>query len=215
MKALTQQITKCLLAIVSVGLLLSGLSVAYAQPSYTMNYQGKLTDNTGLAVTDGTYAMEFKLYTQSSGGAAIWTETRNGGNVVTVTNGLFSVMLGSVTSIAGVNFNQALYLGVNIAGDGEMTPRKSLGTVPSAFEARQLGGVASTSFLRSDTADSASGLLTFTGGFISSASSTATNFNFTNATGTSFYIGGDRITDFVGTGLSLSGTTLTATLGTD
>ncbi|MEY2664962.1 MAG: hypothetical protein RLZZ480_67, partial [Candidatus Parcubacteria bacterium] len=47
-----------------------------AAPSYTINYQGKLTTNTGVAVTNGTYQMVFKLYTQSSGGAAIWTETR-------------------------------------------------------------------------------------------------------------------------------------------
>ena len=173
-----------------------------------MNYQGKLTNNSGLAVADGTYAMEFKLYTQSSGGSAIWTETRSGGNVVTVTNGLFSVMLGSVTSLSSVNFNQPLYLGVNVASDGEMTPRKALGTVPSAFEAEQLGGVASTSFLRSDAADSASGLLTFTGGVVSTASSSIARFNFTNATGTSLYIGGDRITDFSGTNLEVVGNSL-------
>ena len=43
--------------------------------------------------------------------------------------------------------------------DGEMTPRKILGAVPAAFQASEadnattLGGVASTSFLRSDDTD--------------------------------------------------------------
>ena len=42
-------------------------------------------------------------------------------------------MLGDVTSLSGVNFNQTLYLGINIESDGEMTPRKKLGAVPSAY----------------------------------------------------------------------------------
>ena len=146
----------------------------YAQPAYTINYQGKLTDATGLAVADDSYDMEFKLYAVSSGGTAVWTETRTGGNQVSVVNGLFSVMLGEVASLTSVDFNQPLWLGVNIESDGEMIPRKALGTVPSAFEAQRVGGVASSSFLRSDEADTASGLLTFTGGLVSTASSTIT-----------------------------------------
>ena len=144
--------------------LFSSIPTVSAEPTYTINYQGKLTTPAGLAVANGTYNMRFWLL-QSTGQAttsAVWTESRTGGNKVTVTNGLFSVQLGSVTSLASVNFNQTLYLGVEIGGsaspawDGEMSPRKIIGTVPSAFEAKQLGGVASTSFLRSDQADSAS-----------------------------------------------------------
>jgi len=124
-----------------------------------INYQGKLTDSAGVAVTDGDYNMEFKLYTVSSGGSAIWTETLTTPDKVTVTSGLFSVLLGNVTSIASVDFGQDLYLGVNIGGtgtaswDGEMTPRKQIASVPSAFEAEKLDGLDSTSFLRSDDAD--------------------------------------------------------------
>lgn len=188
--------------------------MAFAEPAYTINYQGKLADNTGLTVANGSYDMEFKLYTQASGGAAVWTETRTGGNAVTVANGLFSVMLGSVSSLGGVNFNQPLYLGVNIDSDGEMTPRKPLGTVPSAFEARHLGGIASSSFLRSDVADTASGLLTFTGGFVSSASSTISGLTALTATTTNLIINGERFTDLTGTGLAFFNNTLTTTLGT-
>ncbi len=103
-----------------------------------INYQGKLTTSAGVAVTNGTYNMEFKLYTVSSGGSPIWTETRISGDKVQVTSGLFSVMLGEVTALTGVDFNQTLYLGVNIGGtgspswDGEMSPRKKLGAVPAA-----------------------------------------------------------------------------------
>jgi hypothetical protein len=203
------------LALMCVVASLGAGHVAFAEPAYTINYQGKLADNTGLAVANGTYAMSFALYTQASGGAAIWSESRTGGNEVTVQNGLFSVMLGEVASLAAVNFNQTLYLGITIESDGEMTPRKPLGSVPSAFEAKQLGGVASSSFLRSDAADTASGLLTFTGGFQSLASSTITSLTTLTATTTNLVVNGERFTDLTGTGLALSGSTLTATLGTD
>ncbi len=111
-----------------------------------INYQGKLTTSVGVAVANGTYNMEFKLYTVSSGGTAVWTETRTGADKVQVTSGLFSVLLGEVTSLSGVDFNQTLYLGVNIGGtgspawDGEMTPRKKLGAVPAAVESERVGG---------------------------------------------------------------------------
>src|SRR3989344_3005549 len=117
-----------------------------------INYQGKLTTPAGVAVADGTYNMEFALYTVSSAGTAIWTETRTTTDKVQVTSGLFSVLLGEVTTLAGVNFNQTLYLGVNIGGtgtpgwDGEMTPRKKLGAVPAAVVSENainmIGGVA-------------------------------------------------------------------------
>jgi len=121
-----------------------------------INYQGKLTDTAGNAIADGDYDLEFKLYTALTGGAAIWTETRAGANQVTVTDGLFSVMLGEVSSLDAINFDQALYLSVNVESDGEMTPRKILGSVASAFEADNaftFDGFATTSFLRADASN--------------------------------------------------------------
>jgi hypothetical protein len=115
--------------------LISFVNKAEAAINKEINYQGKLTLSSGVSVANGTYNMEFKLYTVSTGGSAIWTETRTIGNKVQVTNGLFSVMLGEVQSLASVNFNQTLYLGVKIESDTEMTPRKKLGVVPAAVEA--------------------------------------------------------------------------------
>lgn len=186
---------------------------AEASPNEQINYQGKLTDTTGKAVTDGTYNMRFYLY-DTEGAAttsAIWTETLTGIDRVQVTDGLFSVMLGSTTALTSINFNQTLYLGVEIGDssaspswDGEMSPRKVLGTVPAAFEAIRFDGLATSSFLRSDQADTASGLLKFTGGLISSASSTLSLLTFGTATGTTLALSGDTITDFTGTGLSVT-----------
>ena len=134
-----------------------GINAAFNEQ---INYQGKLTDGNDVAVTNGDYNIEFKLYATSTGGTAEWTETCTSTNKITVTSGLFSHLLGSVNSISDVDFNQTLWLGVNIGGsgaspswDGEMTPRKKLGAVPAAFEADKLDGIDSSQFLRSDAVD--------------------------------------------------------------
>ncbi|HMO77699.1 MAG TPA: hypothetical protein PKD95_00685, partial [Candidatus Paceibacterota bacterium] len=152
-----------LLCLFSISLLLNPL-FAFSQINPQINYQGKLTNPSGVAVPDGLYNMNFWLVPTEVGATstAIWSETRIGGDRVQVTNGLFSVMLGEVSTLTGVDFNQTLYLGVEIGGtgtptwDGEMSPRKILGAVPAAFEAKNaqtLGGIATSSFLRSDEVD--------------------------------------------------------------
>ena len=149
------------IAIGLIFLIISGFAFtshyAFAAFNKEINYQGKLADSAGDAVADSTYAMEFNLYTVPTGGTAIWTETLSGLDEVTVTDGLFSVMLGSVTSLSSIDFDQTLYLGINIEGDGEMSPRKKLGAVPAAFVADTLDGLDSTQFLRSDTGSATSG----------------------------------------------------------
>jgi len=135
-----------------------------------INYQGRLLNSSSNSVSDGDYNIQFKLYTVASGGSPIWTETHcyspdNGANCngsgtdqrAEVLNGLFSVMLGSINPLSSVDFNQTLYLSVNIGGagttpayDGEMSPRKKLGTVPSAFESSKLNGISSDQFFRND-----------------------------------------------------------------
>ena len=138
-----------------------------------INYQGKLTDSIGATVPDGTYNMRFWLLNSPSIAttSAEWVETLTTTERVQVTSGLFSVMLGSSSPLSNVDFNQTLYLGVEIgstttipAWDGEMSPRKVLGAVPAAFEAQNaqtLGGIATSSFLRADVPNSAAALITF------------------------------------------------------
>ena len=114
-----------------------------------------MTDTSDEVVADGNYNMVFKLYTAASGGTAIWTEVWDGNSTrVTVADGLFSILLGSVstsTLLSSVNLNQSsLFLGVTVGTDSEMTPRRRLGSVPSAFEANKLGGLTASQFLRSD-----------------------------------------------------------------
>src|SRR5438477_468646 len=58
---------------------LTSVIPAVASPGINkqINFQGKLVDNNGLNVADSTYAVVFSLYSVSSGGVAIWTESQN------------------------------------------------------------------------------------------------------------------------------------------
>lgn len=110
----------------------------------TINFQGKVvTKTTGINITNSNYNFEFKLYNVPSGGTALWTETRTGGNQVAVTDGVFRVALGEVNSIpTSIDFNSdSLYLSINFNGDGEMSPRVRLSAVPYAFNAETVSGL--------------------------------------------------------------------------
>ncbi|MDQ3018319.1 MAG: hypothetical protein M3Q64_00390, partial [bacterium] len=129
-----------LFAAAVISVLVSGVIPAQAAINMQFNYQGKLTNASNVAVVDGLYTMYFKLYTVALNGTAVWTESRTSANKVQVTNGLFSVMLGEISSLSGVDFNQTLYLGVTIEADAEMSPRKKLGAVPAAILANGVAG---------------------------------------------------------------------------
>ncbi len=173
---------------------------AYAAFNQQINYQGKLTTPANVAVTNGTYHMRFNLYTVPTGGSSIWSEDRStaAGDRITVTNGLFSVLLGSSTPLTNVNFNQTLYLGVEIGGssgspvwDGEMTPRKQLGAVPAAFEADKVDGVSSEEFFRNDAANATSTATTFLSVSQSGAGKIAEFFGPSSASVLSILSGGN------------------------
>jgi len=91
-----------------------------------LNYQGQLYTSGGQPAND-TFAMVFTIYDASTGGNLKWTELQP---TVVVTNGSFSVLLGSVTPIADSVFKDTVrYLGVTVGGDPEMTPRIRLVSV--------------------------------------------------------------------------------------
>jgi hypothetical protein len=205
-----------------------------------INYQGKLNDAGGSTVADGDYNMTFRLYNASSSGTLIrdgvWSVSGGDGPEVSVSNGLFSVRLGRYDSLNSVDFNQDLWLSLEVESDGEMTPRKKLTTVPSAFEAQNaetVGGVASSSLLRSDQSDtqeatssdtllsvlqngagnvfeavgSAVGLTVDSDGDVGVGTSTPSTQ--LEVVGTSTF-NGDAIADFTGSNLSVTNGTLDA-----
>ena len=69
--------------------------VLFPQIPQTISYQGVLTDTDGTIVPDSDYSIAFTLYDALNGGTNLWTETQT----VTVSGGLFNVILGSFNPI--------------------------------------------------------------------------------------------------------------------
>lgn len=102
-------------------------------PDAISNYipvQGRLTDSSGNPL-DGTYNVIFRIYDVSSGGTALCEY----GISVTVTNGLFSTYMNASSCSDDIDGRQ-LYLGVQVEGDDEMTPRAYIDNVPYAWTLR-------------------------------------------------------------------------------
>ncbi|MFH1416130.1 MAG: hypothetical protein ABIH89_08635, partial [Elusimicrobiota bacterium] len=99
-------------------------------PKY-INFQGKLTDDAGQP-KNGAFKFEFTLYDSATGGTQVWgTETHNS---VTVSNGLYSVALGSYTAFSMTDFHQPLWLAVEV-NDVALSPRYALTSSPYALSA--------------------------------------------------------------------------------
>lgn len=110
-------------------------------------FQGRLTNSDGTVVADDDYDVTFRIYTVDTGGSEIWTEDHTGANNITTVDGIFNVMLGSLTSLSGIDFNQDEYwLGVTVESDDEMEPRIRLGAAPYAFNSDSIDGISSEEF---------------------------------------------------------------------
>ena len=89
------------------------LGTAYAA---TLPYQGLATDAKNNPKVDGSYSVGFALYSASSGGSALWSESQS----VATKKGLFSATLGSISIIPDNLFQGSpLYLGVSFDGGSE------------------------------------------------------------------------------------------------
>ncbi len=99
-------------------------------------YQGRLADKNGAPLTQ-TVNMIFRLDAAANGGSSFWEEQWTGANSVQVSDGLFNVMLGSLTPIplGVITGNANLFLGITVGTDSEMSPRVQLGSVPFATQA--------------------------------------------------------------------------------
>ncbi len=107
-----------------------------------INYQGSLTNDLGQTVADGQYGVVFSIYSDKTGGMALWTETWIGVNSITTKDGAFSVLLGSLTAFPASFFsnNASTYLGIKVGTDAEMSPRVQISSVPYALVSGE-GGV--------------------------------------------------------------------------
>ncbi|MEY4744073.1 MAG: hypothetical protein RL272_18, partial [Candidatus Parcubacteria bacterium] len=110
-----------------------------------LNYQLRLTDTNGVPVADGTKNVKLTFYTLSSGGTQLYTACSADGTptgtptavVATFTNGTGTVLVGDTVGLscasgsavavpASLFSNTAIYLGITVNADAEMTPRKRI-----------------------------------------------------------------------------------------
>src|SRR5512135_1976066 len=142
-----------------VSLLLSLVSPVLASgPSSNriLNYQLRLTDTNGIPVADGTKNLKFTFYTAATLGTQLYSACSSDGTptgtptaaVVTFTNGQASFLIGdtTVTCATGTAVaipvtlfdNTAIYLGVTVGTDAEMSPRKRIVAAGYALNADKL-----------------------------------------------------------------------------
>lgn len=137
-------------------LLLAAAVTAVAQVPTLMSYQGHVTDASGVALGNTTptnYTVLFKFYSVSTGGTPLYAESQ----VVTISGGEFSVLLGNGTGISGLKGRAApaltpyvelhtiitgnIYLGVTVGSGAEITPRQQIVSGAYAFRAKYAEGL--------------------------------------------------------------------------
>jgi len=125
--------------LLTVFTLLFSLGFSLAEVPCKINYQGRLIKD-GVPV-NGTVNMEFKLYTQLTGGTPIKTITLSS---VPVYNGLFRTVL----DLEGIDWTagQTIYLEVKVGTD-VLSPREEIYAYPYAINTRFLEGKAKDYFI--------------------------------------------------------------------
>ena len=116
------------------------ITPASGQVPTQMHYQGYLSDSEGGAPLDTILSMTFTIYTDPTGSDVVWSEVQP---AVTISEGLFNVLLGSVNPIAEEVFlDTERWLGIMVEPDPEIVPRTKLVTVPYSFTVATVNGAA-------------------------------------------------------------------------
>lgn len=118
-------------------ILISSLAIAQVDDPKAipqlMSYQGCLKNNSGQYL-NGNYSMTFSIWSASSGGSLLWTETQA---AVKCTLGLFNVNLGSVTnipiSIFTASADRYLQLKLNVSPAESLLPRTRMTSAGFAY----------------------------------------------------------------------------------
>lgn len=124
-------------------------SVALAQVPPLIRYQGQAVDSNGVPL-EGPYALTFRLYQTETGGTAAWTERQDN---VQLLSGHFSVLLGQVTPLSGMDWSLPCWLSVQVNEEPELAPRQRITSVPLALRAEtaeQLSVPVTTSTITDD-----------------------------------------------------------------
>ncbi len=117
---------------------LSLIAIDAAAVPMTMTHQGRLLDSGGSPV-NGPVDLTFRLYDVAVGGGVLWEEV----NLVTVDDGLYSVILGQSTpldfSVIGIR-PDSLWLEIQVNADLPLTPRVRLTSSPLSAVSTSLRG---------------------------------------------------------------------------
>lgn len=128
-------------------------SVHAVAPTNLLSYQGRLLNSNRVPVSDASASVLFELYTASSGGTCVWSNSSATcasatARTVTLTDGLFSENLGDTAdavpyaAIGDTIFgdNATLYLQITVNGES-LSPRKQIAAAPYALNAQMLDGL--------------------------------------------------------------------------
>lgn len=127
-----------------------GCYSAAAQVPQTLSYQGLLTQANGSPVADGAHTIIFNFYTALTGGTG-QPRTITGVNTF---QGLFTTIIGNgAANSANAPLNNLIpalgstqyYIGPQVDGGTELSPRVALTAVPYAFVASTLDAGATVS----------------------------------------------------------------------
>lgn len=135
-----------LMALAVVCGLLALAPLARAQVPHLIRYQGTAVDSNEVPL-EGPYTITFRLYPAASGGTPAWTEAHTN---VPLSKGHFSVLLGQNTALTAMDWSQPRWLGVQINGEPELSPRQQITSVPTAIMAERLSVPVTTSTIADD-----------------------------------------------------------------
>ncbi|MFQ5453659.1 MAG: hypothetical protein ACE5D6_05680 [Candidatus Zixiibacteriota bacterium] len=123
---------KTILTILTAILLITTLITA--EIPQLINYQGNLTESDGTP-SDGVFFIKFVIYDAATSGTEIWNSNIQ---EVTVTNGLFEVMLGASPMPALpdnlFSADTVRYLGIKVGSDLEISPRIKFTSTAYAYQ---------------------------------------------------------------------------------
>ncbi len=115
--------------------------VGGAEIPQTISYQGVLSDNNSQLVADGQYKLNFKLTNSPNNNVILWQETHDD---VAIVNGIFNVILGSVTPL-DLAFDEPYWLGISVNDGDVLLPLTELTASPYSLNASSVSDSAITS----------------------------------------------------------------------
>ncbi len=164
-----------------------------------ISFQGRIVDANGQPLADGNYSILFEVCETEAGACTLWSETQP---TVSVANGLFSALLGSVTALDPADFNQDCWLKITVNGSA-YSPRQKIGVSAYALNIANLSvttakiapGTAGQLLMSNATPDTtwtsmsgdatinSSGSLTIAGDAVALGTDTTGNYAGSNAEG--------------------------------